>query len=257
MLNNLLLLSGNDIPFEEAQLVIHPPKIKEIAYIGEDSFWGGLEFLNFSKNSLNEPEKDNLTNMSDFEVLMSVIQDSNIALTTRKVQMELVLTLVFPEYHISFTPRAIIFIKEDDKKNVLKIDKDNFDIFKQMLVQIFCLDDLRGGPPKDYNPDNKVAEMLVQKFKKRRQKLAEMKKDDSGTNILTTYASILAVGAGHDLNSVMNYTVFQLMDEFTRYKLKMEFDINLQAKMAGAQNLKDAENWMKNIHSKNIKDTIT
>ena len=31
-LDELLLLSGNDIPFEEGRLIIHCPKIKEIAY---------------------------------------------------------------------------------------------------------------------------------------------------------------------------------------------------------------------------------
>ena len=34
--NELLLLSGNDIPFIEAQITIHQPTIKEIAYIGEE-----------------------------------------------------------------------------------------------------------------------------------------------------------------------------------------------------------------------------
>jgi hypothetical protein len=46
-MNNLLLLSGNDIPFTQAQTTIHQPKIKEIAYIGEDSFFTGCEYLNF------------------------------------------------------------------------------------------------------------------------------------------------------------------------------------------------------------------
>ena len=49
MLNELLLLSGNDIPFSEAQVTIHQPTIKEIAYVGEDSFYTGCEFLRFSK----------------------------------------------------------------------------------------------------------------------------------------------------------------------------------------------------------------
>lgn len=39
MLNNLLLLSGNDIPFVSAQIAIHQPTIKEIGYIGEQSFF--------------------------------------------------------------------------------------------------------------------------------------------------------------------------------------------------------------------------
>jgi len=34
MENELLYISGNDIPFESARLILHQPKIKEIAYIG-------------------------------------------------------------------------------------------------------------------------------------------------------------------------------------------------------------------------------
>ena len=41
MMDELLLLSGNDIPFTEAALTIHSPILKEIGYIGEDSFWIG------------------------------------------------------------------------------------------------------------------------------------------------------------------------------------------------------------------------
>ena len=40
--NELLLLSGNDIPFTPAQLTIHPLRLKEIAYIGEKDFFTGL-----------------------------------------------------------------------------------------------------------------------------------------------------------------------------------------------------------------------
>ena len=45
MENDLLLLSGNDIPFYGAQVSIHQPTIKEIAYIGEEAFYTGCEFL--------------------------------------------------------------------------------------------------------------------------------------------------------------------------------------------------------------------
>ena len=48
MENELLYLSGNDIPFIEAKVIIHQPTIKEIAYIGEKSFFTGCQFLNFS-----------------------------------------------------------------------------------------------------------------------------------------------------------------------------------------------------------------
>jgi hypothetical protein len=35
MIDELLLISGNDIPFLTAQISVHQPKLKEIAYITE------------------------------------------------------------------------------------------------------------------------------------------------------------------------------------------------------------------------------
>ena len=42
--NDLIFLSGVDIPFPEAQIVLHQPTIKEISYIGEQAFYTGIEF---------------------------------------------------------------------------------------------------------------------------------------------------------------------------------------------------------------------
>lgn len=67
--------------------------------------------------------------------------------------------------------------------------------------------------------------------------------------ILTRYVSILAVGEKKDMNSLLGYSVYQLFDEFQRFCLKQESDIYVQAKMAGAKDLKEVENWMKDIHS--------
>lgn len=252
--NTLLLLSGNDVPFEEAQLIVHPPTIKEIAYIGEDSFWHGVEFLNFSKDLLSDEDKINLSAKTNFEVLLSVIQEQNATINIYKVQMELILTLLFPNYHVLFTPTSIAF-RQEGEKNLLLIDTDDkFTAFKELISLIFCFDYFMSNKTisRKYNPANAAAEILVKKFKDRQKKIAQLNKDknNNGTNILSTYISILAVGAGHDLNTLMNYTVFQLVDEFKRYQLKMEFDLNLQARMAGAKDLKEAEHWMKNIHFK-------
>ena len=62
--------------------------------------------------------------------------------------------------------------------------------------------------------------------------------------------SILAAGEHKDMNSLLNLSVSQLFDEFERFKLKMNYDIYFQAKMAGAKDLKEVEDWMKDIHSK-------
>ena len=51
--NELLLLSGNDIPFYGGHITIHPPTIKEIGMIGEEEFHIGARFLLFSKDNLS------------------------------------------------------------------------------------------------------------------------------------------------------------------------------------------------------------
>ena len=51
------------------------------------------------------------------------------------------------------------------------------------------------------------------------------------------------------MNDLMQYTVYQLFDEFQRYELKIQADMYFQAKLAGAQDLKEVEDWMKDIHS--------
>ena len=47
----------------------------------------------------------------------------------------------------------------------------------------------------------------------------------------------------------MQYTVYQLFDEFRRFRLKEQNDLYLQLKIAGAKNLDDVKNWMSDIHS--------
>ena len=71
--NELLLLSKNDIPFLEAQVNIHQPTISEISLIGEESFFSGCQFLNFSKSMLQTKDKTDLENKSDFEIFMSIM----------------------------------------------------------------------------------------------------------------------------------------------------------------------------------------
>ena len=43
--------------------------------------------------------------------------------------------------------------------------------------------------------------------------------------------------------------VYQLFDEYQRFELKMQSDWYLQARLAGAKDLKEVEDWMKDIHS--------
>ena len=110
MNNELLLLSGNDIPFREARINIHQPRLKEISFIGEESFHIGCQLLNFSVNVLNTQGKSDLLNKSDFEIFMSIMNGKE--KFKYKTDALLVLALIFPEYKIKIDKDQILLQKE-------------------------------------------------------------------------------------------------------------------------------------------------
>lgn len=249
MLTDLLLLSGNDIPFIEAGLVLHQPTIKEIGYIGESCFFTGLEMLNFSKNILPEEDKIHLESQSNFDILIAILREQkNAVMQKNRNCVLMVLALIFPLYSISFSLNAIEF-KKDNEEETYYINNSNFDEFQNIISQMFDYEKSEG---QDYNPSGDMAKKIADKLKKRHQRLAKAKakgNENKKLAIFSRYVSILAVGEQKDINSLLNYTVYQLYDEFKRYELKIGYDIYIQAKMAGAKDLKEVDDWMVDIHS--------
>lgn len=244
MLNDLLLLSGVDIPFQQAQISVHQPTIKEISFIGEEAFFIGCELLNFSKDILTTEDKTNLEDRTNFEILMSIMKDKSLTAQKGKVSALMVLTLIFPGYEIHIQKDCISLVKENDVHN---INNQNFEDFKRIIVAMFCLKERSAD--QEYNPAGKKAKELAEKMKKGRQKAAAAKGEAQKVNLLSRYVSILSVGENKGFDTLLDYTVYQLFDEFNRFELKQKYDIYVQAKMAGAKDLEEVDNWMKDIHS--------
>ena len=171
MINELLLLSGNDIPFPEARVTIHPPTLKEIAYIGEESFFVGCGFLDFSKNLLSDLDKNNLKNYNDFDIFMKIIKEKNKDVAKSVEAAFMVLNLIFPLYKISVRENLII-LKQDDKE--YSINKNNFSEFKKIISAVFNLK--MGEQNKEtYNPSGDMSQRIANKFKKRHEHLNKIK----------------------------------------------------------------------------------
>lgn len=246
MNNDLLLLSGNDIPIEEVHLLLHPPTIKEISYIGEEAFFSGCEFLKFNKNKLNTEDRNRLENTSNFEILMSIMREKNPSVQKTKIEATMVLALLFPTYEIQIDEINMI-IKFKQENNEFYLNKDNYDYFIKVLNEVLCLDG--GANDSDYNPSGNLASQIADKLRDRHNKLAARNKDNQKVAILSRYISILAVGENKDMNSLLNYTIYQLFDEFKRFQLKLAWDIHIKAQLAGAKDLEDVDDWMDDIHS--------
>lgn len=247
-LNYSTLLLGTDIPFTSAQLVIHQPRLKEIGFLGDKDFFSGVFMLDFSKSSFNLQGKEQLEDKTDFELFMMLFNEKNEQLRQTQVCAQLVLLLLFPQYTLKVTKQCLLLIKEQE---IHRIDKTNYDDFREIIQEIFCLDQLRGdGKGKEYNPKGVLAKQIADKIKKGRQKLASLKGESEGGDfsIVGRYISILTVGLQKDINVFQEYTIFQLFDQYKRYIMKYEADIYLKAQLAGAKDMKEPDNWMGDIY---------
>lgn len=248
MLSDLTLLSGNDIPFIPAEIVIHQPRLKEIGLIGEEEYFTGCEMLNFSKDMLSEEDRSRLEDKSNFNILIAILKERNAVMQKNRNCIEMVLTLLFPNYIVTIEDRGIVLKKEDEKEEHI-INESNFNEFQEIVKEIFAYNKKENEKEK-FNPAGELSKKIANKLRKRHQKIAELKNEQNKKiDIISRYVSILAVGQSKDINTLLNYTLYQLFDEFKRYELKVQYDTYLKAKLAGATDLKDVDDWMKDIHS--------
>lgn len=243
MIDKGLLDSGMDIPFPEARVSIHPPKCKEISLIGQENFYMGCELLNFSKDILNDKDKSSLSNISNFDIFMSILNSKEKEGLKNRINAKMVLSLIFPDYEIDYSnPHNLVLVKDGEQ---CFINTMNYEAFKDILVELFVLHGRDGDIPGEYNVKGKAARELAEKLKRGRQKAAAAKGEgQQSINIIQRYISVLAVGLQKSKAELYNYTLYQLFDEYERFIKKFNYDITLQAKMAGAKDIKDADNWM-------------
>jgi hypothetical protein len=46
----------------------------------------------------------------------------------------------------------------------------------------------------------------------------------------------------------MNYTLYQLFEEYKRYSTKLAFDMNMSARLAGAKDVSTPKNWLEDLN---------
>jgi len=242
IINKLLLQTGGEIPFLSAGVTIHNPSLKEIGFIGDKDFLIGCHFLCFNRNTLSDEDKINLENKSDFEIFMSVMLSKQKAL--HKTDAIMVLALLFPQYEIKIQKDKILLQSE---KNSSSINEQNYKDFKNILNQMFCLEGEEAGD--EYNPADALAAKIAEKIKKGKMKRKNIDIDeDKDWSIYEHFISVLAVGLQKSKKELSEYTVYQIRDEFQRYIKKENYDTYIKAKLAGAQDLEEVENWMDKIH---------
>ena len=236
----LAMICGTDIPVPNCQLVLHQPKLEEIAFIGEHDFFSGVQTLCLHKSMFIE-DKVLLMTTTNFQIFMTIMNEKEAK--EKKECVKQVLTLVLPNYQTLFTPNSLVFKKDDI---MVTIDEDNFEDLQEALREIFCMKD---GPmdQQAFNPVNDKAKAIADKIMQGRKKVAELK-GTSNVSIFTQYISMLTIGLHISMLELKKLTMFQLYDLVERFMLWINWDIDLRSRLAGAKPDEHPENWMKNIH---------
>lgn len=236
----LALMTGIDIPIEGCQLVVHQPRIREIAYLGERDFFTGTQTICVNKKMYQG--NNALENTTNFQIFMMIM--GNKETIDKKVAVQQIMSLFFPNYKTIFTPRSIIFNGEGGS---IIVDENNFELLQESLVEICCLRSNFDGRG-DFNPADEKAAEIAKKLMRGRQIVAEQK-GEANASVFTQYLSTLTVGLNSmSLEDCMNLTIYQLYDLIERYRLYVNWDIDIRARLAGAKPEEKVDNWMKNIH---------
>ena len=235
----LALMCGKDFPIPECQLIIHQPKIEEIALIGETDFFSGIQSLCLNKSMFADETVLKATN--NFQIFMIVMSKPEAA--DKKFAVQQVFPLIFPNHKVSFTPRSLILV---GKEGTIMIDENNFEFLQEALSEICCLKSSRQDQ-MIFNPANKKAKEIADKIMRGRQRVAEQK-GAANASIFSQYLSVLSVGLKMPLQILQQLTIYQLYDLMERYTLNINWDIDIKSRLAGAKIEGQPDNWMKNIH---------
>lgn len=237
----LALMSGIDIPVPECQVILHQPTIKEIAFIGNEDFFIGVQTLCLYKSMFVEDKKV-LEEINNFQIFMTVMNDKDCADKKRDVIQ--ILTLLFPGAQILFTPRSLVI--NGLPSGSVTIDDNNFEFLQEALRLIFCS---KTGPmdQQAFNPADDKAREIAQKLMRGRQRVAAQK-GESNSCVFTQYISILTVALRIPPRELLNCTMYQLYDLMERYSLYNAWDLDVRVRLAGGKPDSQPDNWMKNIH---------
>ena len=243
-INTTALATGIDIIIPECQLIMHQPTLLEISYLGRDKFMAGIYALNISKESIKFEDEIDLSEVSNFQLFMMVMEDERTL--DKKQAVQEVLSLIFPKYKISFTPRSLMFYQQET--GMITVDETNFNALQEIIQIAFCLNHGKEDEIEyNVNQNDKRAKEIAEKLKRGRERVAAIKSQNAGDFILN-YISILSVGLGLSMLALKEYTLFMLCDQVERFGLYKSWDIDIKSRLAGAKIDHEPPDWMANIH---------
>lgn len=232
----------------ECNIFITPPNARQITQYGENKFFEAVSLITKLEDIVSEIKQGNpgLSTYDNFQILMILLQE--------QYEMEELVTsffeLVCPDFTISFGDKSIDFTAHGSEYVNGRIHTYNYPSVKTALVELFLPQDVNDA---EYNPANDAAAKIAEKLRKAKEKIKNQKKSDGNDNvsIIAMYVSTLAVGMCIDINTLYNYTLFQIYDVYNRYWLKSKYDMYQKiatTPMMDVSKMEEPRQWADNLY---------
>ena len=247
-----LILSGQPLPIESANIFVTQPKVKDIVLFGEEDFLATVQLLTNMEQFTDMVKKGNfnLEVISDFQLLLMIISQDP---TVKNMTMNL-FNLIFPDYEIEITENSIDFLlgQEKEEKHVIgRLHPFNFQEFQNILNDAF-IPQVDNEREPDYNPANDMAKEIAEKIKRGREKVHALQAEsESPHSIFCNYCSILSIGMNMDVNIFFNYTPFQLYDSHRRYFEKVKHDFYMRVStmpLMDTSKMDEPSDWYRTLY---------
>lgn len=250
-----LYLSGQPVLIKECSLLLTQPTIKQIVVFGENEFLQGAQIIGHYKayvkivRKANEQDGVNeIESYSDFQIFMIILHQEPII----RESVKLFFQLICPEYDVTFSEHMIGFsVKEDENHaTVATINPFTLDRFAEVVKNLFLM---KGEKDIEYNPSNDRAKAIRDKILEGRRRTAAQKQleDGKNTSLFGSYISILSIGLSMDINTIYNYTPFQLYDSVKRFYAKTSSDFYQRVStmpLLDTSKMEAPEDWGRNFY---------
>lgn len=258
-IDRLTLISGRPIPCPGLRASVYQPKLSEIALLGEREFYSYIsvfkitaeDILNTLSGQELEAVKTQLSFYTDFQTILEMQrkdQRFEIGLTT-------ILMMLLPQYNrIEYQERFILMntspsdSQAKSKNASLVIDDKKWTMLVEIASTIFCLD-YSDSDEDTYNPASEEAKRIAEKLKKRHSLLNSQKNsNEDRKDILANLVSCLAVESKMSIEQVLDYTIYQFLNQVRRYNLQENYNNAISSLLAGASK-EDVEivDWRKEL----------
>lgn len=245
----MTLLNVTAVDYDFQGVKLYNPTITEISekINDEEDLFFAIKLLSSSLMTFitleNTPQE-----FSDFDILFALFREEKASFelfSKEKIKaLKELLLLLFKDYKLSIGDDEFIFSKDN---SVFILNSKNFKEFQEILSDMFKTSFLfNSNGEQDFNPASEEARKIAEKLKKSREKIAELNGDrNHKTALIENYIMIVATGLHQNPKILADtLTLYQLFTVFMRIKMRLEWDLDVDCRLAGGNPEEHPDQWM-------------